>query len=93
MVSTTSKKHPSYDIWLLSDRCLSGFGDFEGNDHGKGLMENLWLNFRCRSQKKEHYVPFKFEKLCILLFCLTGNPCLMQKNFELYMPVDFQHIP
>ena len=38
----------------------TGFSDFEGNDHGKGLMENLWLNFKCRPQKKEHYVLFNF---------------------------------
>lgn len=51
------------DIWLLSDKFLSystGLSDFEGNDHGKGVVENFLFNFRCQPQKKEHYFPFKF---------------------------------
>ena len=87
---------PVMDIWLPSDKCLSystGFSDFEGNDHGKRLMENLWLNFWCRSPKKRTLRSLLVRKTLHFIFLfLTGNPFLMQKNFELYMPVDFQHI-
>ena len=46
----------------------TGFSDFEGNDHGKGLMENLWLDFRCRSQKKNITFPLSSKDFAFYFF-------------------------
>jgi len=84
------------DIWLLSDKCLSystGLGDFESNDHGKGVVENLWFNFRCPPGKKKNITfPLSSKNFAFYFLFLIGNPYIMQKNFELYIHVDFQHI-